>query len=96
MNDRTIISDKAPGDSAAAFTAELREDGEAFRAKLREDGEAFRAALREDGEAFRAEFREEVNRFIEDMDRRFKTLYIIYAVGWTSVMTGLIGLFIRG
>jgi len=64
-------------------------DSAAFTAESRESGEAFRSELS-------AEIQAEVKRFIEDMDRGFKTLYIIFVAGWASVMIGIIGLFIKG
>ena len=86
--------------SCEAFRAKLREDGEAFRAKTREDAKQFTVEIQEDGEAFHSDLsaaiREEAKRFVEDMDRGFKTLCIIFVAGWASVMIGLIGLFIKG
>ena len=64
-------------------------DSAAFTAKSRESGEAFRSDLS-------AAIREEAKRFVEDLDRGFKTLCIIFIAGWASVMIGIIGLFIKG
>ena len=64
-------------------------DSAAFTAESRESGEAFRSDLS-------AAIREEAKRFVEDMDRGFKTLCIIFIAGWAPVMIGLIGLFIKG
>ena len=76
-------------------TAQAKEMREADDA-LRESIEALRREMREGDDALRAEMRAEFQKFREEMNNRFNTLYIVIAAGWMSIMAAVIGLFIRG